>query len=578
MSERYSRLYSLTENLYTNGAPVIISAGALLKDNNTGKILVQLKIRSISNKKIKALTINIIAHDTVGRVICDPIPYQFLDLSISRDESFGQKTAIYMTDDSTRGFDVKIIEVAFEDNSIWNETLNTEWNSLPKLNALLPDKPELLKQYRIDINKNAKNEYLESNGLWLCACGSINTIDEDTCHNCGSKVSLMKNCDYVTLKENCEKRIIREKEEKKDLILKKATDYINNNHYSDALEQLNQIPGWKDADEKVKICNVKMSEIKAADTLRKKKRRKNEIIAAVLILIIIILGIVTKTVFTPLRNYKTAASLMKSEKYDEAVAIFESLDGFKNSKDLLNECLYQKALKLLESDNYEVSIKALDIFSTLGEYQDSAEKVIEAKRQSIYLEAMLAFSGERDCEWAINKLTTIKHYRDSEEKIEELKLEKNYQTAITQLNEYDYIAACKSFETISDYKDSDDKLDECYKIMYEYVLSHRKDPSTICLDYLSFLRSKEYKDSASLIEKIFKIEFKVEDGYLQFCTRFDIREPIKFIIYAGENFHYVEHTANYLDPNKWYVLSLEIISFSAIEAYINGILITRYQP
>ena len=77
------------------------------------------------------------------------------------------------------------------------------------------------------------------------------------------------------------------------------------------------------------------------------------------------------------------------------------------------------------------------------------------------------------------------------------------------MNEYDYIAACKSFETISDYKDSNDKLDECYKIMYEYVLSHRKDPSTICLDYLIFLRSKEYKDSASLFEEIFKIEFKV---------------------------------------------------------------------
>ena len=87
MPERYSRLYSLTENLYTNGAPVIISAGALLKDNTTGKILVQLKIRSISNKKIKALTINIVAHDTVGRVISDPISYQVLDLSISRDES-----------------------------------------------------------------------------------------------------------------------------------------------------------------------------------------------------------------------------------------------------------------------------------------------------------------------------------------------------------------------------------------------------------------------------------------------------------------------------------------------------------
>ena len=52
MSERYSRLFSLSENLYAEGAPVLIAAGALLKDNETGKVLAQLKLRSISDKKI----------------------------------------------------------------------------------------------------------------------------------------------------------------------------------------------------------------------------------------------------------------------------------------------------------------------------------------------------------------------------------------------------------------------------------------------------------------------------------------------------------------------------------------------
>ena len=54
MSERYGRLYSLPENLYAEGAPVIISAGNLLKDTQTGKILAQLKIKNISSKIIKA--------------------------------------------------------------------------------------------------------------------------------------------------------------------------------------------------------------------------------------------------------------------------------------------------------------------------------------------------------------------------------------------------------------------------------------------------------------------------------------------------------------------------------------------
>ena len=42
MSERYTRLFALEENLYSDGSPVVISAGALLKDNQTGAVLAQL--------------------------------------------------------------------------------------------------------------------------------------------------------------------------------------------------------------------------------------------------------------------------------------------------------------------------------------------------------------------------------------------------------------------------------------------------------------------------------------------------------------------------------------------------------
>jgi len=37
MSERYSKLFAFPENLYAAGSPVVIAAGALLKDNQTGK-------------------------------------------------------------------------------------------------------------------------------------------------------------------------------------------------------------------------------------------------------------------------------------------------------------------------------------------------------------------------------------------------------------------------------------------------------------------------------------------------------------------------------------------------------------
>ncbi len=89
MSERYTRLFSLPENLYAEGAPVLIAAGALLKDNQTGNVLAQLKFKNIGFKTIKAIKVRITLLDTVGRSLGNPITYQYLDLSASRDSEFG---------------------------------------------------------------------------------------------------------------------------------------------------------------------------------------------------------------------------------------------------------------------------------------------------------------------------------------------------------------------------------------------------------------------------------------------------------------------------------------------------------
>ena len=54
MSERYSRLFALPADIYAEGAPVVIAAGALLKDNQTGKTIAQIKLHSISDEVIIA--------------------------------------------------------------------------------------------------------------------------------------------------------------------------------------------------------------------------------------------------------------------------------------------------------------------------------------------------------------------------------------------------------------------------------------------------------------------------------------------------------------------------------------------
>ena len=94
MSERYSRVFALPENLYAVGSPVVIAAGVLLKDNQTGKVLAQLKLQSISNKIIIGVKVRLNLFDNAGNSIGLPVDFDYLDLSASRDTEFGQKTPL----------------------------------------------------------------------------------------------------------------------------------------------------------------------------------------------------------------------------------------------------------------------------------------------------------------------------------------------------------------------------------------------------------------------------------------------------------------------------------------------------
>lgn len=120
MSERYSRLFSLPTNLYTEGSPVLIAAGALLKDNHTNKVLVQLKFRNISQKAIKSVKVKVNAYDTAKGQLDGIDTFSYLDLSVAANEEFGQSTPIHLPDATTRSFNVEILSVVYSDNEVFS--------------------------------------------------------------------------------------------------------------------------------------------------------------------------------------------------------------------------------------------------------------------------------------------------------------------------------------------------------------------------------------------------------------------------------------------------------------------------
>lgn len=213
MSERYQRLFLLPQNLYVSAAPVIISAGALLKDIQTGKILAQIKLQNINKKRIKALTVKIKPLDTIGNPLGEEVEYQYLDLTAERDAFFGQKVPIPLPDDATRAFSIIVSEVIFADNSIWTSTPEA-WRQLSTPVSLEQalENLELANQYRIQYGKDCKYLLKSEKDLWYCPCGALNHTEETTCHSCKKDFSVLSSLDLDFLKNESDKRLTAEQE------------------------------------------------------------------------------------------------------------------------------------------------------------------------------------------------------------------------------------------------------------------------------------------------------------------------------------------------------------------------------
>lgn len=338
MSERYTRLFSLPENLYSVGAPVVIAAGALLKDNQTGKVLTQLKIQNISNKAVKAATVSIVPMDTVGKPLGEAVSYQYLDLNAGRDTDFGQKSPVALPDAATRAFSASVSEVIFVDNTVWTAS-ETVWEPLSapvSLEQAFDDK-ELVTQYRIKYGENCKCIFKREKDLWRCACGALNHENERLCHKCQKEAAVLAAFDLDKLKASKDKRL--------------------------------------------EIAKQKAAKEKAAAEAKAKKTKKIAMIATPIVVVIIIASVLflkQQQESANWESYNTGIAMLEAGDYDAALAIFEELGGYRDSANLIEEAhdqeTYANATNYKNSGEYS---RAIELFEQLGNYQDSQDRVIE---------------------------------------------------------------------------------------------------------------------------------------------------------------------------------------------------------
>lgn len=208
-----------------------------------------------------------------------------------------------------------IRSVTRADGTIWENTSGGRGTVLPEQEIFWQTDP-LYEQIRRECDGVVEAKYRPDtvDGGWRCACGQVNLEESDTCGACGcSREWLKKHLDPVYLAERKQIDDAKSEAQLKKQKKKRETDL------SDKTKAILIFAGF--------------------------------IAAAALI-------VLTFTQFIPGYRYSKAVSLADSGEFDEALAIFYDLDGFRDSVQKIADTNYRKAQHLTGLDEVNMTTSA----------------------------------------------------------------------------------------------------------------------------------------------------------------------------------------------------------------------------
>lgn len=182
--------------------------------------------------------------------------------------------------------------------------------------------------------------------------------------------------DSVQLIENC--CALRNKE----AVYRSAgfARYDSVNSLSAAIERLKTIGEYRDSATLIEKYTQRINEIKQREEISKKRKIRFIKIALPIVAAIIAFTLLTVYLFIPLTKYNKAERAYKSGNYDTAIALYDDLyrnhHDFKNAGGKIKQTKYKKADTLVKAGKYG---EAKDIFVTLGNYKNSADRIYLTK-------------------------------------------------------------------------------------------------------------------------------------------------------------------------------------------------------
>ncbi len=363
---RFNIVFDMGKPLYAKETKIIIEKAVLTKDNETGKVFAQIKMKNVLAKTLIAVKVTLTGYDVLGEKI-EEKEFTYLDLAVNQGCEFGQKTPVEFQNSTVRSFNVKITETVYSDGSKLTGT-EAEYYPVPE--------PELLssKLSKAEIEQYEKSNEISSadyivtefSDLWICTCGAINTIDSDSCYSCGAS--------RENLKRTLDKDLLDE-EIKESIYNKAIVEYRpkNKDCIGRAIEILKTVGSYRDSKELIARYEAEIAAIdkKAADKAKARKKMAAKItgIFAGIVALCVSVVLLFNFVIMPNKKLGNAEKLINEGEYEEAYAILDELGENK----AIAKSKYNRACEMIENGNYKGAYMLLAGL----EYKDSGDKMAE---------------------------------------------------------------------------------------------------------------------------------------------------------------------------------------------------------
>ncbi len=410
MSDHYTRIFSLDNALYAAGVPVLIAAGSLLKDSSGADRTAQLKYINLGPEPIQAMTVRVTMLGRDGFALPKPVEYRYQDLNAGRGEEFGSGAAIVLPDRAACGFTVAVTQIGFAGGSVWQAAGSERWLPLQKkllLEEALED-PELAEQYRVRYGRDCRYyPRALGEGLWCCACGSVNLSTEAKCPLCRRSLSAMRAVNLDDLRSECAGRLKHEE--------------------------------------------VQAAEDKAVSQQKNKKLLRALAVILPVLLVLVLLLVTVPPRLASLRAYMAAADLLEAGEYEQAAQAFTALGSYRDSAEQAEKNVpYQRAKRLFDLAG-EGDGSALSLIEKRPGDANEAEYGIHGAEALLYEAALEVFTGlgdYRDCpQYCYQCQEALEGFRQE-------KLREEYIKAEALLDAGNYLQAREAFLALGDYEDS----------------------------------------------------------------------------------------------------------------------------